>query len=476
MSHTVRVRFAPSPTGIMHLGNVRTALMNYLFAQQKKGTFILRIEDTDQKRNLEHAQEQIFNDLDWLGLAYQEGPRVGGDYGPYLQSERDILYQEKLNVLIENKHAYRCFCTSEELEKKEAMQRAAHLPPRYDRTCLRLTDEQITEKLEQNIPWIWRFKIDTNKQLSIYDLSKGTITFDMKNFSDFAITKRDGSFNFIFVNFVDDWYMKVTHVIRGGDHLSNTGSQAALYDLFNVTPPTFWHLVIICNHEGRKLSKRDFGFALLDLKNAGYLPEAIVNYLAILGGSFTNEIMSLEELAGTLNFEHVSSASAVHYDLEKLRWLNHEWIMRCSPENLLKRCWSWLIAVFPQAEHIQQSKLLELIKILQPELKTLADITTHAAFFFQEPSCSREELVEHYGEEAVANVLNLITMHLDLINQPETFLLTLKQQAKERNIAMKHLLTTLRYLLTGHLHGIGINELLSLLDQEIIRQRLGILK
>ncbi|MBM3886931.1 glutamate--tRNA ligase, partial [Candidatus Dependentiae bacterium] len=220
--NSIRVRFAPSPTGFMHLGNVRAALMNFLFAKQKKGTFILRIEDTDAERNLDEAKQRIIQDLHWLGLTYTEGPDVGGDFGPYEQSARANLYQEKLAELIRINRIYRCFCTPEQLEIKRKEQLAASKPPRYDRHCLRYPQHTIKQKLDAGLPFIWRFKINEQQTLSIDALNGATIDFNMEHFSDFAITRSDGSYTFIFVNFVDDWLMQISHVIRGEDHLSNT--------------------------------------------------------------------------------------------------------------------------------------------------------------------------------------------------------------------------------------------------------------
>ena len=298
----VRVRFAPSPTGFMHLGNVRAALVNYLFARQKNGTFILRIEDTDQQRNVDPEGRQIIADLNWLNLTYQEGPLVGGPYAPYYQSERTPLYQEHLELLKKQARVYRCFCTAEELEKKRQRQLALKMPPRYDRACLKLSAQEIEKNLAEHKPFIWRFKL-SDQIIQVTDLARGTITYDLKHFSDFPLTRQDGSFTFIFANFVDDLTMKISHIFRGEDHLSNTGVQAALYEAFSAPLPLFWHLPIMSNAEGKKLSKRDFGFSLNDLRTAGFLPEAIDNYLAIIGGgTFTQEIMSLEELAKNLDF------------------------------------------------------------------------------------------------------------------------------------------------------------------------------
>lgn len=210
----IRVRFAPSPTGLMHLGNVRTALMNYLFAKQKKGTFIIRIEDTDTQRNFDPEAKQILANLFWLGLSYQEGPLEGGPYAPYFQAQRTTTYTHYLNILEQKGYIYRCFCTTEELEKKRQRQIALKMPPRYDRTCLAYSQEEVDRRLRNTTPFIWRVKLDPETSITIHDLAHGSITFDFKNFSDFPITRTDGTFTFIFANFVDDMVMGITHVIR----------------------------------------------------------------------------------------------------------------------------------------------------------------------------------------------------------------------------------------------------------------------
>src|SRR5581483_5841986 len=240
----VRVRFAPSPTGMMHLGNVRTALINFLFAHQKNGTFILRIEDTDAQRMLDPNAQQILADLEWLGLHYDEGPLTQGPYAPYFQSQRSSVYEET-RALFESKNLiYRCFCTEQELAKKRDRQIALKLPPRYDRTCAHLSADQIKENIDANMPFIWRFKLNHERSITITDLAHGTITFDLSHFSDFPISRQDGSFTFMFANFVDDYLMKITHIFRGEDHLSNTANQAAMFDALNIPLPIYWHMPI----------------------------------------------------------------------------------------------------------------------------------------------------------------------------------------------------------------------------------------
>lgn len=471
---TVRVRFAPSPTGFMHLGNVRASVLNYLFARQKRGTFILRIEDTDMSRNLEEAKVRIVKDLQWLNLKYDEGPLVGGNFGPYQQSERQELYKKHLYELAELQKVYRCFCSVEMLEERRKKQLAAGLPPRYDRTCLHLSDDKIKAKLAVNLPFIWRFKGNDLQIFEIHDMAKGKVTFEMKHFSDFAITREDGSFTFIFVNFIDDWLMKITHVIRGEDHLSNTAMQAALYDAFAVKLPTFWHLPLICNQAGEKLSKRDFGFSLEDLKMAGFLPEAIINYLATIGASFEQEIQSVQELVKSFNFDHVPSTSNIKYDLDKLTWTNHKWIALLSPEELYKRVEPFLHAAHPASAQVPREKLVALVNHVRSDIKTLVDVGPLLAFLFQEPEVMTEKLAEVFGPEKTKTALEIINQNSSKLDEStEVFLESIKTSAQQQGLKTKEIFGPLRYLLTGKTEGLGMHDLFGMLNKEIAKKRLG---
>ena len=460
----IRVRFAPSPTGMMHLGNVRAVVMNYLFAKQKHGTFILRIEDTDQQRNVDAYVTGILDDILWLKLDYDEGPIKGGHYEPYFQSQRTSIYQEKLTVLQHRELVYRCFCTAEELDKKRQRQIALKQPPRYDRTCLHLSKEQIQLNLDAHTPFIWRFQLPEGT-IQIHDMSRGTITFDMKNFSDFALTRQDGSFTFIFANFVDDVAMVISHVIRGEDHLTNTAVQAALYQTFNVPLPVFWHLPIICNAQGQKLSKRDFGFSLNDLRNAGYLPEAICNYLAIIGGgSFEHEIMPLEELVKAMQFDSLSATGQVRYDIEKLRWLNHKWIEKLDLTDLTKRCLPFL-----QTRYLNQAfdekQVATLLKSLRTDLTTLADAADALQFYFMAPEVDNVQLQETIPAECITPLKEITRANVALIASESAaqFVERMKQDAQKQNIHSKYLFWFIRLALTGKAHGPAVYELIDMI-------------
>lgn len=459
---SIRVRFAPSPTGFMHLGNVRAALMNFLFARQRQGTFILRIEDTDIVRNIAQGTEQILADLAWLGLTFDEGPVAGGPHAPYFQSERASLYKEHLAWLEMNHHIYHCFCTAEELEKKRQRQIDLKMPPRYDRTCYKLSPEQIGQKLAEKTPFIWRFKLEGGV-VEIVDLARGKVRYDLKNFADFPLTRADGTFTFIFANFVDDMVMKITHVMRGEDHLTNTAVQVALYNAFNMPIPTFWHLPIICNAEGKKLSKRDFGFSLTDLRNAGFLPEAICNYLAIIGASFEHEVMSLDELIRIINFETLASTGQIRYDLDKLKWLNHKWINRLDARTIALRSHVVLADMYPAARAMTMEQITALIAPLQGEITTLNDVPRVLAFYFEEPSIDQALFVEYRLADYAQLIFDVINRYREDNFDAEQFVQEMTRAAKEVQAPIKNVFALLRIALTGKPQGPAVKDVLKLL-------------
>lgn len=471
--HKVRVRFAPSPTGMMHLGNVRAALINYLFAQQKQGTFILRIEDTDAQRMFDPQAQKIMEDLAWLGLTYNEGPVVGGPHAPYYQSERSNLYQKQLDSFKEKNVIYRCFCTEQDLEKTRLRQQALKMPPRYDRTCLRKSQSEIDNLLAEQTPFIWRFKCDHSLALTITDLAHGAITFNMGNFSDFAITRQDGSFTFIFANFVDDLAMEVTHIFRGADHLSNTANQAALFHATNASLPIYWHLPILCNIEGKKLSKRDFGFSLRDLKDAGFLPEAVANYVSIIGGSFKEEIMSLADLVVHFNFENINSSGHITYDVEKLKWINKQWIIKYDPAQLSAQCRPYLEAVYQDACNTDNATLSTLLQTIKSDLTTTQDAVQALQFYFVEPQVTQADIQACIPTTSYEAIYGIVSEQKNLLSENATeFTPQIKMAAKNKNIPLKELFWFLRLAMTGKTNGPGIAELINMLGTKEALKRI----
>ena len=322
---SVRVRFAPSPTGHLHIGGARTALYNYLFARAHGGTCVLRIEDTDQERSLKEYEEEQISDLAWLGIAFDEGPNNPGEFGPYRQSERTEIYQERAHALLKDKKAYRCFCNAEELEKKKEIAQQKNLSPHYDGTCKALSETQVEENLSSKKPFVIRFKVP-GKEATIQDGIRGEIKFPADMVGDFVIQRSNGMPVYNFCCVVDDALMKITHVIRGEDHLNNTLRQQLVYEAFGYEVPVFVHCSLLIGEDRQKLSKRHGATSLQHYIKDDYQAEAINNYLVLLGWSHPEEkdVFTLEEIVPHFSdIKRFSKASAI-YDMEKLKYINTE--------------------------------------------------------------------------------------------------------------------------------------------------------
>jgi glutamyl-tRNA synthetase len=321
----VRVRFAPSPTGYLHIGGARTALFNYLYAKRHGGTFVLRIEDTDQDRNMENALGGILEGLRWLGLEWDEGPEVGGPHGPYFQSERLALYADHAKRLFAAGKAYRCFCNPEDLKKRREEAMANSEPPKYARTCLRLSKEDSEARAAKGDPFALRFLMPEG-ETSWEDEVRGTVTFQNAILDDLVILRTDGHPTYNFAAVVDDAAMEITHVLRGDDHISNTPRQIPIYRALGLTPPRFGHLPMILGPDGTRLSKRHGAVSVTAFRDDGILPEAMVNFLALLGWAFDGEreMFTLAELGQAFSVERVSKNPAI-FNYEKLDWMNGEY-------------------------------------------------------------------------------------------------------------------------------------------------------
>lgn len=324
-SSQVRTRFAPSPTGFLHVGGLRTALYNFLFARQNNGKFLLRIEDTDQKRYVEGALENLISTLKWFGLSYDEGPEIGGSHAPYIQSERLEIYKEYADKLLKTKHIYRCFCSAERLEEMRKKQIEKGHAPMYDRKCLRLSDEEIEKNLKEGKPYVLRLKIP-DKKFEFNDLIRGRVIFDGNTIDDAVLLKSDGYPTYHLANVIDDYLMEITHVIRGEEWLPSTPKHIALYEAFGWNPPEFAHLPLLLNKDRSKLSKRQNDVAAEDYIKKGYLKEAILNFIAFLGWNpgGEKEIYSIDEMIAEFSLEKVHKAGAI-FDIDKLNWFNWQW-------------------------------------------------------------------------------------------------------------------------------------------------------
>ena len=355
MTQAIRLRFAPSPTGRMHIGNVRAALFNALLARQLRGCFILRIEDTDAQRNVEDGTTHILSDLAWLSLTPEEGPGSPANE-PYFQSQRQEVYIRALARLIDRGYVYRCFCTPERLQVMRDEQRQAGLPPRYDNHCRNLAEDELQTHAGDGTPFIWRFRRPETATFTLQVEPGGTMEVDMRHFADFALTRADESFTFLFTNVVDDIEMNISHVIRGQDHQSNAALQAALYHAFEAPVPVFIHLPLLCGPGGKKLSKRDAGFSLAEVQAAGILPEALTHYLLTLGSTTIDHVMSDEELVRLPLLDRLSS-SMITYDLAALRAINRKYMGHLSNEAYVA---ALLVFDATYTEELQQTSAVHL--------------------------------------------------------------------------------------------------------------------
>ena len=382
MNKEVRTRFAPSPTGYMHIGNLRTALYTYLLTRSKGGKFILRIEDTDQERLVEGATDVIYRTMKDTGLIHDEGPDIGGEYGPYIQSERRNIYKEYAEKLVELGHAYYCFCSKERLDDLREKQEAAKVPTKYDGLCSRLTKEEVQAKLDAGEPYVIRQKMPKYGKTTFKDEVFGEISVENAILDDNVLLKADGLPTYNFANVIDDHLMNVTHIIRGSEYLSSTPKYNLLYEAFGWEIPTYIHVSPVMRDAQKKLSKRDGDASYEDFIKKGYLKEAIVNYIALLGWSpgGDREKYTIDELIEIFDVKGISKSPAI-FDENKLAWLNGEYIRELSPEEFHEKALPWYKGVIENPS----IDLKEVSALLQKRCEKLSDIPEQVDFFDELP-------------------------------------------------------------------------------------------
>jgi len=387
VTNQVRVRYAPSPTGLPHVGNIRTALFNWLFARCSGGKFIVRIEDTDRTRYTEGATEAILDSLKWLGLDWDEGPEVGGQFKPYYQSERLTEYRAAAEQLVTEDKAYYCYCTPDRLAEMRTEQAEKKQSPGYDRRCRDLTKKEIAEKEASNTPKVIRFKFPVEEKTCFEDLIRGDVKFENAGIDDFVILKSDGYPTYHLASVVDDHLMKISHILRGEEWISSTPKHIRLNKALGYKPPQFAHLPMILGKDRSKLSKRHGTVSIIDYKKQGYLPEALLNFLALLGWALDDktEIFNKDELIKHFSLEKVSKTAAI-FNTEKLEWMNGVYIRNLSPEELTEQLIPILERDLPvEVERPLDKKLVALITPLVKErIKTLNGVTEITDFFFSE--------------------------------------------------------------------------------------------
>lgn len=477
---SVRVRFAPSPTGRLHIGSARTALFNYLFAKKHQGTYILRIEDTDLERNVSDAEDGFLQGFRWLGLNWDEGPDIGGPYAPYRSMERLQLYQPYIDQLIASGKAYPCYCTKEEEDQERERLRSLGKPYQYSGKCRHLSEEQRQQYEKEGRPKTIRFRVPESQEIVFTDLIRGEVRFHTDDIGDFIIVKSNGIPTYNFACTLDDQLMRITHVIRGEEHLSNTPIQILLYQAFDWEVPTFGHVPLILNQDGKKLSKRDESIIqfIEQYRDLGYLPEALINYLILLGWSpagenSEREIFSMEELIEQFSFDRVSRAGAI-FDPEKLAWINGQYIKEADPLRIVNLAKPYLEKAGYLDSNRDPKWIEELVELHQSGMHAVSDIVDLTQMFFDETFEIQSEAQSVLLEESAPIV---ITEFLQQIQQSESFdPQTIKKKLKEVQKATKYrgrkLFMPIRVATTGQTHGPDLNHTLYLLGKEKVIQRL----
>lgn len=385
MNKKIRLRFAPSPTGFLHIGNLRTALFTYLLAKSQGGDFILRIEDTDEKREVKGALESLLKILSWLGIDFDEGPHLGGAYGPYIQSQRLDIYKEYTQKLLDKGEAYYCFCSEERLAEMRDQQQKRKEAPRYDGHCRNLSPAEVEAKIKEGWPYVIRQKMPLNTCVEVYDELRGKIVFNSNDLDDQVLIKSNGVPTYQFASVVDDHLMEISHVSRGDEWISSFPKNALLYKSFGWTAPKFIHLPLILNKGGGKLSKRQGDVFVEDYKEKGYLPEALINFCALIGWhpKDDQEILSLEEIIEKFSIAGIGASPAV-FDIEKLDFYNAYYIRQKSISELVDLCRSYLEKDKLIDEKTDPALIEKVISVSQERLKKLSDISDLSFYLFQD--------------------------------------------------------------------------------------------
>ncbi|MEK7540371.1 MAG: glutamate--tRNA ligase [Patescibacteria group bacterium] len=469
----VRTRFAPSPTGLLHIGGARTALYAWLVAKHFAGDFLLRLEDTDQARYSPEGLKSIFDGLDWLGLKRDEDPVIGGPHAPYIQSERKDMYHAAAKVLINKGHAYRCFCTSERLEFMRKEQQVQHLPPKYDRTCLKLAPEESDKRAAAGEANVIRMRIPDEGAVVCQDIIRGKIEFKMGDLDDTVLMKSDGMPTYHLAMAVDDHEMEISHVIRGEEWLPSLPKHVLLYQFFGWDAPEFAHLSLFLNPGGGKLSKRKGSVSLQSFIKAGYLREALINFMVLLGWNpkSEREFFSLDDLIQLFDLANVNKAGAV-FETEKLDWFNGQYIRRKSPEEVLELCRPWL----PGDQ--EDALLLKIVTIEQGRLVKLSDIQTSVVMFTETQVNYDPKLLiwKKMTPPVVVDRLKWLIQHVSEMNEADWTVQAIETSLKEHiaadGLATGEVLWPLRVALSGRQNSPSPFELAWVLGQEKTLSRL----
>jgi len=476
ISENPRVRFAPSPTGYLHVGGLRTALYNYLFAKKNNGTFILRIEDTDRTRLVEGAVENLITTLKWAGLDYDEGPGKDGGFGPYVQSERLDIYKKYTNDLLQQKKAYYCFCTSDRLKQLRDDQQKTGLQSKYDKHCLNLNENEIAAKLSNGEPSVIRLNVQPNELIHIEDIIRGEVVFNSNVVDDQILLKSDGYPTYHLANVVDDHLMKITHVIRGEEWLSSTPKHILLYKYFDWEVPKFAHLPLLLNPDKSKLSKRQGDVAVEDYRAKGYLKEALVNFVALLGWSAGDdrEFYYLEELCQSFTLERVNKAGAV-FNIEKLQSMNFAYLQKKTDEELMQLLKKELSTSIFANNALTDEKLILIIQSMKERINFVKEILLNAGYFFEAPRTYDQDAVKKRWTSESSQLLRKFSETVDSLENPlkEDYENALHKVAEEESVKNAAIIHPLRLALSGVGGGPGLYDILFILGKEESLKRIN---
>jgi glutamyl-tRNA synthetase len=475
---SVRVRFAPSPTGYLHLGVARTALFNYLFARANGGTYILRVDDTDDQRSTEESMRSIFGSLEWLGLDWDEGPGVGGDNGPYFQAQRIERHQECARQLLAEDKAYYCYCTREEVQVKREAAQSEKRPYRYDGRCRNLSDEEKAMFEAEGRTKTVRFAVDRTQRIVVSDMILGEVAVEAETLDDFIFMKPNFGPLYNFTSPVDDADMGITHVIRGQDHMPNTPRQILICRAFGWTPPAFAHIPMVHNMQGRKLSKRDGAVGVEDYRELGFTPEAMLNYLARLAwsGEGEQEIFSVQELIDQFTLDRVGKSPS-RFDMKKLTWLNGHYIAAKSVSERTDGSLPFLRAAGHEVDSVPREKLERIVEAVGDRLHTYADIVTYAGYLFADDDAYEYDPAALKKWFKGAEAMDVVTQVRAALAAVEPFTLesveeTMRAWIEERGEKVIRVLQPIRVAVTGRMVGPSLFDVLELLGRDAVLARL----
>lgn len=472
---TPRLRFAPSPTGYLHVGGLRTALYNYLYAKKNNGNLILRIEDTDRNRYVEGAVENLISTLTWSGLEFNEGPHTGGNFGPYMQSERLEIYKSHAEKLISEGKAYYCFCSQERLTRVREEQQKKGEQPKYDKHCLSLTKNEIEEKLNIKSEFVVRLNVKPVLIIKFNDQVRGQVEFNSNTIDDQVLIKSDGYPTYHLANVVDDHLMKITHVIRGEEWLSSTPKHVILYEYFDWEIPVFAHLPLLLNPDKSKLSKRQGDVAVEDYKEKGYLKEALINFVALLGWNAGDEkeFYYLNELIEKFSLERVHKAGAV-FNIDKLNWLNGEHIRAKSPNELLPLLKSELEKSEFHKNNYDDIFLINVIISMKERVTFPKDFIEKCIYYYKSPESYDESVITKRWKSETAEHLNSFIKFVEENNciTKEDYENTLHKTAEFLNVGNGKLIHPIRLAVTGIGVGAGLYDILFILGKDEVISRI----